>query len=146
MSDYSIALQESYKIIKKMGNKYFMLIPKDIRNRIENTRNKDYIFEYDENKTLEEQSVQKETLDILAYLNITYWCSQKEKEELLKLYRENTIKEEKQKRLKYNPDDVFKERKTIKENTTEKALVDLSKEENLLQKIIKKIKNFFKKS
>ena len=143
MSSYSIAMQESYKIIKKMGNKYFMLIPEDIRNRIESSRDKDYIFEYDESKTLEEQKVQKETLDILSYLNITYWCTPEEKEELLKIYRENSIKEEQQKRVKYNPDNLFKEKEKIKENTTEKALVDVSKKEGLWKRIIKRIKSIF---
>ena len=143
MSSYSIAMQESYKIIKKMGNKYFMLIPEDIRNRIESSRDKDYIFEYDESKTLEEQKVQKETLDILSYLNITYWCTPEEREELLKIYRENSIKEEQQKRVKYNPDNLFKEKEKIKENTTEKALVDVSKKEGLWTKIIKRIKSIF---
>ena len=143
MSSYSIAMQESYKIIKKMGNKYFMLIPEDIRNRIESSRDKDYIFEYDESKTLEEQKVKKETLDILSYLNITYWCTPEEREELLKIYRENSIKEEQQKRVKYNPDNLFKEKEKIKENTTEKALVDVSKKEGLWTKIIKRIKSIF---
>ena len=146
MNDYSIAMQESYQIIKKMGNKYFMLIPEDIRNRIENIRDKNYIFKYDENKTLEEQNVQKETLDILSYLNITYWCSKEEKEELLKIYRENSIKEEEKKRLKYNPDNIFKEKEKIKENITEKALIDISKKENLWQKLINKIKKIFRKN
>ena len=70
MSDYSIAMQESYKIIEKMGKQYFLLIPVDVRNKIESIRNKNYKFEYDENKTLEEQNIQKETMDILSYLNI----------------------------------------------------------------------------
>ena len=146
MDNYSIAMQESYKIIKVMGNKYFMLIPEDIRNRIESIRDKNYNFEYDESKTLEEQNVQKETLDILSYLNLEYWCTPEEKEALLKIYRENNFKEEEQKRLKYNPDELFKGRETIKENIEEKALVDISKKENLWQKIIRKIKNIFSKS
>ncbi len=142
MSDYSIAMQESYKIIEKMGNKYFMLIPEDVRNKIENSRNKEYKFEYDENKTLAEQHIQPKTLDILSYLNFTYWCTQEEREQLLKEYNEKILKEENEKRSQYNPDDLFKEKK---ENNIEKSLINIEPKEKFIRKVIKKIRGFFVK-
>lgn len=141
--DYSIAMQESYKIIEKMGNEYLALIPKDVREKIEEIRNKDYKFEYDENKTLEEQHVQKETFDILSYLNLMYWCEPEEKESLLKIYKENYKKEEEKKRLKYNPDKIF-ENNNIQINTQETALVKQDEHQNFLKKFFEKIKNLFK--
>ncbi len=142
MSDYSIAMQESYKIIKKMGNEYFSIIPSEVRKKIEEIRNKDYKFEYDENKTLEEQNIQKETFEILSYLNLMYWCEPEEKESLLKIYKENFKKEEEQKRLKYNPDKIF-ENNNIQINTQETALVKQDEHQSFWKKIIDKIKSLF---
>lgn len=145
MSDYSIAMQESYKIIKSMGNKYFMMIPEDVRNKIDSIRNKEYNFKYDENKTLEEQNLQKETWDILSYLNYNYWCTKEEKEELFKIYTENERKKEEEKRLKYNPDEVFKNRDNIRINTEEKSLINITETDNLWKKIMRFLKNIFSK-
>ena len=146
MSDYSVAMQESYKIIQKMGNSYITLIPTDVMDEIEKSRNKEYKFEYDENKTLEEQNVKKETFEILSYLNYMYWCKPDEKEAFSKIYKENNLKEEEKKRLKYNPDKIFENVKNnnIQINTQETALVKQDEHQNFFRKIIDKIKKFFK--
>ena len=160
MSDYSIAMQESYKIIERMGKQYISLIPVDVIEKIDSIRNKNYKFEYDENKTLEEQNIQKETLDILSYLNLMYWCTPEEKEELLKIYKKNMQKEEEAKRIQYNPDKIFENTKTnentsktnensekTNENgtkTNETSLVVQEENQSFWKKIINKIKKFFK--
>ena len=91
------------------------------------------------------QNLQRETLVILAILNLNYWCeNEQEKIDLLKEYAENDkIKEEKLRKM-YNPDNMFKNKNTerISENEN-KQLIEYK--ENMFKKIWNKIKIFFKR-
>ena len=143
------AYAEVDSILDLMDSKYILEIPKQLREMFKNKKSNTYTKTILANKPLQEQNLQKETLEILAVLNYNYWCKdEQKKKELAQLYYDNEIKQEQELREKYNPDNIFKNKRTenfdIQENNQEVAMTVIE-EKGLLSKIINFIRNIFKK-
>ena len=142
---------EVYSILNLLGNNYIAKLPKSLFKMIEEEKSSTYNPQYSEDKSLNEQNIKRESLSMIALFHLNYWCnSNEEKEQLKQLFKNNEEKHQAEIREKYNPDNLFKNRK--QENTTESqpfindvAIVKY-KEKNFLQKIFDKIKYFFKKN
>lgn len=92
------------------------------------------------NISIKEQNLKKETLALIALLNLQYWCKdEKEKERLKQVYANNENKYQEELRKKYNPDNIFKNT-NIEITKEEVALVEV-KEEKWYRKLV----NFFRK-
>ena len=143
------AYAEVDSILNLMDSKYILEIPKQLREMFKNKKSNTYTKTILANKPLQEQNLQKETLEILAVLNYNYWCKdEQKKKELAQLYYDNEIKQEQELREKYNPDNIFKNKRTenfdMPENNQEVAMT-VVEEKGLLSKILNFIKNLFKK-
>lgn len=142
---------EVYSILNLLGNSYIDKLPKSLFKMIEEEKSSTYNPQYSEDKSLNEQNIKRESLSMIALFHLNYWCnSNEEKEQLKQLFKNNEEKHQAEIREKYNPDNLFKNRK--QENTTESqpfindvAIVKY-KEKNFLQKIFDKIKYLFKKN
>lgn len=142
---------EVYSILNLLGNNYIAKLPKSLFKMIEEEKSSIYNPQYSEDKSLNEQNIKRESLAMIALFHLNYWCnSNEEKEQLKQLFKNNEEKHQAEIREKYNPDNLFKNRK--QENTTESqpfindvAIVKY-KEKNFLQKIFDKIKYLFKKN
>ena len=104
-------------------------------------------FKFYEVDLLDKQNLKRETMVLLAILNLNYWCdSEEEKQEILNGFAENEkLKQLEEKELaeKYNPDNLFKKREKL-EATTEVSMSEY-KELNFIQKLLNKIKSFFRR-
>ena len=94
---------------------------------------------------MKEQGLKRETIAIIAMLNLNYICNDKsEREKLQKKYGENEKKYQDELSKKYNIKDIFKnsieEKNDLQE---EKALI--VKKEKFLSKVIRFFKKIFKK-
>lgn len=143
------AYAEVDSILNLMDSKYILEIPKQLREMFKNKKSNTYTKTILADKPLQEQNLQKETLEILAVLNYNYWCKdEQKKKELAQLYYDNEIKQEQELREKYNPDNIFKNKRTesfdIPENNQEVAMTVIE-EKGLLSKIFNFIRNIFKK-
>lgn len=109
------AYVEVLEILKHMDKREVAKVPLDLREFFERNASKEYKFYIDTSKPLEEQSLKENTINILAMLNINYWCKDEEhKQKLLKEYRKNDLKHQEELRNKYNVDNLFRrERKVI---------------------------------
>ena len=109
------------KILSFLEDEYIKKIPEHIREFFKEEKDKEYEPKIKEDVPLYEQELLHKTKVILAMLNLNYWCnSEKEKEELLKLYNENKIAEENILREIYNPENIFEEKeKRIKQESTD---------------------------
>lgn len=143
MDNYYIALAEVDEILKYIESKFISKIPKDILDVIKNNKAPNVIFKYNVTKSLIEQNVHKETLEILSYINYNFWMNETKKQQFGKIYYDNVMKIENEKRVKYNPDNLFK---NINSNIEKKEveLVIVEEKNNFISKIIKKIKSIFK--
>ena len=136
---------EVYSILKLLGNQYISKIPKSLYNLIEENVTDINTLKYHSLKEIKKDNIEKKSIAIIALLHINYWCkSKEEKEELNEIFKNNFIKNEKEKREKYNPDNIFKKndnRKNI--NNQENSLIEVKKN-NFITKLLSKIKKIFK--
>ena len=107
------AYVEVIEILKHMDKKYVGKIPLELREFFERNASKEYKFTIDTSIPLEQYKLKENTINILAMLNLNYWCeSEAHKQELLKKYRDNDLKKEQELRDKYNTDNLFNNKKT----------------------------------
>lgn len=105
--DISIMYSEVFGILEILGKEYIDKIPQKLYKYIESKKSNKILVEYDVTKPIKEQKISKETLEFISYLNLQYWCDEKEKNELIKTYKNNDRIFEKYKKEKYNPNELF---------------------------------------
>ena len=143
---------EVYGILLALGNNFINKIPKEILNNI--TRNLPYIIEngkkiydipkYDLKISLNIQGVSKEALSIIYYLYYNYWCaSDKEKNYLQNLIKNNEKKIEKLKMKKYGNIDIFSNEDN-QQKQEENMLITIS-EKKWYKEIFTKLLNMFRR-
>lgn len=132
---------EVYSILNLLGEEYINKLPKSIYTIIENNITDKNQFKYKSLSDIKEDNILKDSINMIALLHLNYWCeSEKEKQELNLLFENNRIENENLKRQKYNPDDIFKNRKgQIEAVENSFAIVEYK------ESIFEKIKNWFKR-
>lgn len=143
---YSNALYQVSEVLKYVEEDLKEKIPEEFINYVELNKAKEYNWKIDTTKPLEEQDLLQPTKEILTVIYRNYMCDDEQRKELDKILNENEIKYQKEIREKYNPDDIFKNRKkkvkteNVKNETTT-AIVEYK--ESLFRKILNKIKLIF---
>lgn len=148
--DTMMAYSEVYKILNLLDEEYKERVPDKVRAFFEEERLKDYEPAINADVPLTDQNLKRETIVLLAILNLNYWCdTPEEKQEILDELSNN--EEEKQELIeKYNPDNLFKNKQNDvienenKINTQEVSLVEYKKQ-GIFKRILDKITKFFKK-
>lgn len=136
-------LVELDEVLKQLDEKELEKIPSEIRKAISEKKDKEYKWQYDETKELNEQNLHRQTIAMLAYLNMEYLLNEEQKELMKQIHKHNEEKEEQRKCETYNKYDMFKN--NIKYNKPEEvALVEI-KNEKWYEKIVSFIKNIFKR-
>ncbi len=142
--NYHKAYKEVIEILKYLPKESVNKIPKTIIETFEKKQKKDYVFNIDINKTFEEQNLLEETKDILAIIFRDYWATpyQREKIQEKEKYERQKIEEEKLK--KYNPKNIFKNKKNIIEKNEENKNLPIQiKKQKFYEKLINFLKNLF---
>ena len=147
ITEYGVAYKEVLEILKYLPKEDYKKIPKSDIKLFETKASKDYYFNYNPDKTLDEQKVSKLAKGILANLIRDYLVNKKQKEKIIsvqKFYRE---KLEMEKRKNYNTEDIFNSsKKTIELEIEGKAnLIEKEKWYEKIFKIFKIFKNILKK-
>lgn len=140
----SIACTNIYCILNELN--IFNKLPEDKQKYIVKHK-ENYIVRFNKNVPIQFQINDKETMVVLSYLFLKYINDSADtKKYLLGKYKKNEIEYQQELRKKYNPDNIFKN--TGRQNNTnstkvnnELALVEIK--ENVISRIIKKIKKFF---
>ena len=143
--NYACAYKEVIEVLKYTKREDVNKIPKYRILLWKTNMKKDYDFKIDTSKTLEEQNLSKEAKAIIANIFKKYWATdyQKERIEAKEKYDIEQIENEKYER--YNPNDIFKNRKQdiLSENSTTNNVAIVEYKESLFKKIINKIKEIF---
>ena len=142
MEDVNKRLVEVEYILKKLDDEYIKKIPQEIWDYIEENKDKNYVFNYDDNKTLIEQKLNIDTISILTYINMEYLLGEEQKKEMIEFLRKDEAIAEQEKAKLYNPDDLFKNKKQSQEQET--SLVEV-KIEKWYEKMFSFFKNIFKR-
>ena len=146
------AFTEVNEIIKLMPEELVNKIPSKFREMI--NEEKDEQYKPDIKEPLEKCKLKEETIIILGLMYRDFLCSPEERKKL----QEKDAKElqevkkaiEEEARQKYNPEDLFKNKRNeekiyYKEETEEKSMT-IVQEEKWYQKIFNIIKNIFKRN
>ena len=157
------AYSEVLEVLKNMAKDEVDKVPEDMREMFEECSNKEHKFKYDFSKRMDEQDFLEDTKLILAILYRDYWATPEKRSELLKKDQYNREKVEIEKRIKYNPNNIFenrsnkkndveeikenkeKEIKKVEKNEEKESVEMIEKNETFFNKIINKIKKICKK-
>ncbi len=132
-----IAVQIS-QIFKHLPQELLRKIPVEIIEEYKDIAdNSKYKWIYDNSKILTEQNLCNGTRQLMYNLILRYMLDENKKKEANKYRRNFELQLEKKKREKYNPDNIFANRKIISE---EVALIEVKK-----NKWYKKLFLFFRK-
>lgn len=144
---YANAYTEVLEILKNISQEDYNKVSKGKINLFEHNANKEYIFNYDSTKTLEEQNVSKTARAIIAILFRDYWATDEQRNKI-KAFQNNKIHQiEEENRQKYNTD-IFKNRKNsaaevINEQAENMQLVEYK--ENIFKRILRFFRKMFGK-
>ena len=137
-------------IIKYMPKEYQNKIPTNVVGFFEENKSNNYSVNINPNNIFDKSNIKKETLAIIAMLNIKYWCPNENlKKQLIKKYNENEKQYQKEIREVYNSDNLFKNRNKNSDisevNEVENTVTMVEYKEYFISRIINKIKQLFKK-
>lgn len=147
--NYACAYKEVIEVLKYTKREDVDKIPQCKIVLWKQNMKKDYNFKIDPKKTLEEQNLSKEAKAIIANIFKKYWATDYQKQRILEKERYDMQIEEEKKSLKYNTNDLFKNRNNntnisnINENENTTTLIEYK--EPFISKIINKIKQLLKK-
>ena len=150
MLNNMMAYSEVYEILNLLEVEYVEKVPEKVRNFFEEERLKEYKPQIKVDTPLTEQNLQRETIVLLAILNLNYWCdSEDEKQEFFNELAENE-KEKKELEERYNSDNLFKNKKydnikNIENKNKENVSLVEYKQQNLFKRILEKIASFLKR-
>lgn len=138
---YAKAYTEVLEIINHFSEDEYKKIPKEKIDYYEKHKDRKYDFKINPNIDLAEQNISRKANAILVSLFRDYFATAKQKEILKNLLQQNQEKLEKEKYLKYNPDNIFnKSNSNINDSKDKVALVEIKNEV-----WYRKILNFFKR-
>jgi len=107
---YPDVATELIEIFKFVEEPVIEKIPEKVKEELERISNKEYKFEIDKTKTLNEQKILPETKQLLSAIFIKYCCKKEDGDEILIACKENDMRKEKEKIEKYSPDKMFKKK------------------------------------
>ena len=138
---YAKAYTEVLEIINHFSEDEYKKIPKEKIDFYEKHKDRKYDFKINPNIDLAEQNISRKANAVLVSLFRDYFATAKQKEILKNLLQQNQEKLEKEKYLKYNPDNIFnKSNSNINDSKDKVALVEIKNEV-----WYRKILNFFKR-
>ena len=151
LMDNMIAYAEIDEILNLLEEKYREKVPEKVRTFFKEEKMFDYKPTIDVNTPLIQQNLKRETIVLLAILNINYWCENEEEKQFF--LNELAKNEDEKKKLeeKYNPDNLFKN-KNNNDVSTDKIVEPQNismveyKKQGIFKRFLDKITRFFKKN
>ena len=143
---YAKAYTEVLEIIKYFPEEEYIKIPVEKIEFYKNNMDKDYNFKINPEIDLSEQSISPEANAIMINLFTDYYATEEQKIKIKNILDSNQQKEEQEKRERYNPDNIFKNRNEEnkkEENIIQNEVALVEYKESIFRRFINKIKNIF---
>ena len=140
------AMAEVIYYLKGIKQEDIDKIPRKFIQYLNENASKEYKCDFDYNKPLKELNLLDETRGIIGMICYNYWCvTEKQKEQYLKRLSQNEQQYQKILDEKYNPDNIFENKKLdFIENTTNPTEITEYKE-SIFKKLKNKLKSIFSK-
>lgn len=141
---------EVNSLLYELGEEYIRRIPEKLMELIDENKDDEYNPKYNIDENLMQQGMAKESLSLFALIDVNYWCTNEEKEDIAKQLNNNLKRIQEEEKKKYSIDKMFNQNRMskneeIKEDAirdTENALM-IIKEQKWYQRMFDKIKMFF---
>ena len=108
---YEKAYTEVIELLKFFPKESIEKIPNEILNLYISKMDRTYKYKVDKTKSFEQQQMSEKTKAIFANIFRDYWATDYQRERIKAKERYDKEKIEEEKRKKYNPDDIFRNRK-----------------------------------
>ena len=112
--EYSEAIVEVLEILENSDENIYKKVPNKLIEFWQRNKSTTYKPNLDHNKSLNEMNLKQKTKDIITMIYLNYLCGENEKETIINTLKKNEENYQIMLREKYNPDNLFKNRKTIK--------------------------------
>ena len=113
-------------------------VPEYLREFFNKEKDETYIKRIIPSIPIKEQSLKEETLAIIAWLNLEYWCQDEdEKKRLKEVYENNEKKYNELVQVEFSPNEVFKQ----KEHTTTSNIPIVKNKESNIKRLVSRLKS-----
>lgn len=144
---YARAYTEVLELLRHLSIEEYEKIPQNEIEYYKQNKDKEYIFEMDDTKSLQEQNISKEANSIIVTIFRDYFASVKQKEKLKEILENNSRKTEEMKQERYADVELFKEKKVKIEESSTKDInntdIVVYKKENIIIRIFRRIRKLF---
>ena len=114
---YAKAYTEVLEILKYFPEEEYKKIPIEKINFYKSNMDKDYKFTINPEIDLANQNISKEANAIIVSLYRDYYATEEQKVKINEILDLNQKKEELEKRKKYHPDNIFKNKQQVNKDT-----------------------------
>ena len=133
-----IAYAQVLEVLNSISFNDYCKIPKEKIHFFKVNAEKNVEFDYNPDKTFQEQNISDTAKTIIAILFRDYWATEEQREKIIRVQQQERIRIEKEKQEKYKSNELFNNKK--EKEIQEVALVEVKE-----LKLYKKIFDFFKK-
>ena len=159
--NYKNSMSEVLDVLSHSKRDIIIKIPDNVLNYLLENASKTYESKLDHTKNIKDMGLSKKAEDFLSIIYRNYLCDENKKLEYDHILKENEIIYEKELREKYNPDIIFKNNLNNNNNnnndinsskelyingktSSDENLALIEKKDNIITKILNKIKNILK--
>lgn len=141
---YARAYTEVLEILKYLPIEEYKRIPKEKIDFYNKHKDANYSYNFDETKPLDEQKISREANAIIVSLFRDFFATEKQKEKLEVILKQNERKHEQELREKYNPENIFKNQTITTAPIQNEPVVTETAMIEYKETVFDKIKNWFK--
>lgn len=135
---YARAYTEVLEILNHIPEEEYNVIPKNEIEFYKSNCDKNYNYVYDESLDIKDQNISREANAVIVSIYMNYFANDRQKSVINEILKQNTIKNENEKREMYNPDNIFKE------TQSQNLPIEINTEkENFFKKIFNKLRSLF---
>ena len=142
--NYKKALVEVDAVLSCLDYNEYKKIPTNIIDAIENNKDEEYTYDYDEELEYEDWSLMPETKAILYNIFKKYLATEEQRKYLKQKERLENYKIESEKIKKYNSENLFKKEKEVKKVEQEENNELIVKRDSSFKRILEKLKSIFR--
>ncbi len=144
INNYKKALVEVDAVLSCLDYNEYKKIPTNIIDAIENNKDEEYTYDYDEELEYEDWSLMPETKAILYNIFKKYLATEEQRKYLQQKERLGNYKIESEKIKKYNSENLFKKEKEVKKVEQEENNELIVKRDSSFKRILEKLKSIFR--
>ena len=144
-NSYARAYTEVLEIIRHFPEEDIKKISETKLEFLRMNRDKDYFFVIDPEKDLSEQNISREANAVMVNIYKEFFASEEQNRIIDSMLTQNSLKEERLKREKYNPDDLFKKEEPKVENIVEEQAENVEPKQETTALVEVKEEGFFKR-